>query len=506
MFSKASLLIRADAAAAIGTGHVMRCLALAQGWRDRGGKVIFAGHIAGHSLRQRIKSEGFGWVEIARPFPDPADLDVILALLKENSKDHEQWVVVDGYHFTADYTSCLREAGARVLLFDDYAHQEKYQTDLLLNQNVGGERLHYSINEDAVILAGSEYVLLRREFLRDNGRETRAEADVSRHILVTMGGSDPENATMKVIDALARVEQPGLDVKIVVGPVNQNRDFIARNLAERFFKAELLSKVEGMASLLKWADVAITSGGTTCWEAAYLGIPALIISVAENQLGVARGMAEAGAGWDCGQIQALSTNQLAGMINILSGNNLKRQEMARAGRQLVDGRGTMRVINRMAFFPFGFRPVTEDDCRLLFDWANDPVVRKSSFSSDKIAWQEHQKWFAAKLHEADIFFWIVLGRGGQPVGQVRFHVSGDEAVISISLRASMRNKGQGSMIIRAACARLWTERQNVTINAFVRKDNRPSAQAFGRAGFVDEGEQVMYGVPAVKMRLAGQGQ
>ncbi len=503
-FRQAHLIIRADANSAVGTGHVMRCLALAQGLQERGGKVLFAGRIASLSLQERISNEGFKYVDIRRPFPKSDDLELMLSLVKKGGMGDAQWIVVDGYHFTADYTRRLREAGAKVLLIDDYAHQEQYQADLLLNQNLGSEELTYTVNSDAVMLAGSKYVLLRHEFLRQKGNDSRNIPTVANRILVTLGGSDPDNVSFKIIEALELLDLPLLEVKIIVGPANPHLELLERRLGQVAFKCELLDNVKDMVPLMKWADIAITAGGSTCWELAYLGVPALILSVAENQLGVVEGMAAAGAGWSCGRSQNLQTDRLAGKIESLCNDGSRRQAMARAGHTLVDGRGSGRVVERMVSFPFSFRLAVVDDSRQLFDWANDPVVRKVSFRGDAIGWEEHQRWLRSKLNDEDCLFWIVRGQGGQLVGQVRFDITGDEAVISISLSDVMRNKGQGSKVIKLACEKIFVDQQICLVKALVKTENRQSIISFERAGFTRGSEEIIHGVPAMEMSLRDQ--
>ena len=186
------LIIRADADASIGTGHVMRCLALAQGWQDCEGEVVFVGKITNAALQQKIKETGCTFMDVKQPFPAPDDFELLRELIQEDDQAVCQWVVVDGYHFTADYTRFLRQAGAKVLLVDDYAHQTEYAADLLLNQNLGSEGLSYKINQDAGMLLGNKYVLLRREFLKEQNRKSKdVFPEEAQHILVTLGGADP---------------------------------------------------------------------------------------------------------------------------------------------------------------------------------------------------------------------------------------------------------------------------------------------------------------------------
>src|SRR5438445_6676530 len=128
-----ALLIRADASAAIGTGHAMRCLALAQAWQDSGRNVVFAMAESAEAVRQRLLSESCEVVAVTAEPGSPEDSRQITALASERQA---AWVVVDGYQFGAEYQRALKMAGFRVLLLDDSGHATHYFADLVLNQDV----------------------------------------------------------------------------------------------------------------------------------------------------------------------------------------------------------------------------------------------------------------------------------------------------------------------------------------------------------------------------------
>ena len=157
-----NLLIRADADTHIGIGHVMRCIALAQAWQHQGGDVTFLSHCHSDRLRQWIIDEGFELISIEKPHPDTSDLSFTLNKLSTDSL----WLVLDGYYFTPDYQKAIRENGYKLLVIDDMAHLDHYHADILLNQNIHSSSLPYSCTRDTVKLFNSQYVLLRREFLK----------------------------------------------------------------------------------------------------------------------------------------------------------------------------------------------------------------------------------------------------------------------------------------------------------------------------------------------------
>ena len=210
------LLIRADANARMGTGHLMRCLALAQCWKSQGGQVTFITACESDGLWRRLSEEEYQVITLERPYPDSAHREVISRVLEAHPS---AWVVLDGYHFDLDCQRQIKQAGRRLLVIDDTAHLGHYYADVVLNQNINAEQLDYSCEPYTRLLLGTRYVLLRSEFLAWLGWQ-REIPKVARKVLVTLGGSDPDNQTLKVVRALQQVDVDGLEAMIVVGASN----------------------------------------------------------------------------------------------------------------------------------------------------------------------------------------------------------------------------------------------------------------------------------------------
>jgi len=335
------LLIRADANTQMGTGHLMRCLALAQGWQAQGGRVIFITACESDGLRQRLSDEGFQVIALEHPYPDPADWAMTSKVLAAHPG---AWVALDGYHFDPAYQRQIREAGHPLLVIDDMAHLEHYYADVLLNQNIHAGRLDYSCEPYTRLLLGTRYALLRSEFLAWRGWQ-REIPEVARKVLVTLGGGDPDNQTLKVIRALQQVDVDGLEAVVVVGASNphyQELEFAIRNSAASLppqFTIRLVRNVSNMPELMAWADVAVTAGGSTCWEISFMGLPNLVLILADNQRPVARGLQEKGAALSLGWWEQADEPKIAKWLGMLVRNATQRSKMARLGKNLVDGRG-----------------------------------------------------------------------------------------------------------------------------------------------------------------------
>ena len=342
------LLVRADADEARGTGHVMRSLALAIGWSARSGRVHFLTCRPNPTLRRRIQAAGANLVEIGAGHPHTADLHATVAAVKEAVATLQQlpWVVVDGYDFDTAYQNALRAAGCRLLVIDDNAHLRFYDADIVLNHGIHALKLIYSCSPETELLLGTAYALLRPEFQQYAGA-ARATAAIARKILVTLGGSDPGNATHKVIEALQQIDIPRLQIRIVVGPVNPHLQTLNRLASESGRQIILETAVQDMSSLMLWADVAVTAAGGTCWELACLGVPMVHVIVADNQKMIAVELEAMGVSVNLGWHHEVSTTHIAAVLSEILRAPARRAQMTVRGKAIVDGQGVNRVIGVM---------------------------------------------------------------------------------------------------------------------------------------------------------------
>lgn len=341
MFLKNSLLlVRADSSTAIGSGHVMRCLALAKAWQRVGGRVCYLTAENIPALEKRFAVETF---EETRLGVEPGSKEDAQQTADWAHRLDASWVVVDGYRFGPDYIGILKGSGLRVLLLDDDARFDFYGADIVLNQNINAKPEMYGRREPGTqLLLGADYVLLRPEFLT----EARAPgiAGVARKIIVTMGGSDPDNVTSKVLQALSGMAKTDFEARIVVGggnPHNASLQAAAQPLGD---KVRLEENPPNMAPLMTWAEVAVSAAGGTCWELAFLGVPMILISLTSDQDANASAISEQGAALSLGWHANLSPRQIGESLKSLMDSPDLRREMSQRGQKLVDGQGPARVV------------------------------------------------------------------------------------------------------------------------------------------------------------------
>jgi RimJ/RimL family protein N-acetyltransferase len=133
---------------------------------------------------------------------------------------------------------------------------------------------------------------------------------------------------------------------------------------------------------------------------------------------------------------------------------------------------------------------------MIWEWANDPTVRARSFTTDPIPWDEHVGWYAGKLADPNCVFYVVLGDGGTPIGQVRFDISGLQATVSVGLAPAARGLGYGSVVIRTACHAVLADRRVGRVLPLIRQENEASVRSFANAGFARDGQTMVRDFPA----------
>jgi UDP-2,4-diacetamido-2,4,6-trideoxy-beta-L-altropyranose hydrolase len=293
-------------------------------------------------LCNRLRDEGMQIVCLHAP---RASLEDARETAQRAAQLGATWVVLDGYDFNVEYQRSLREQGVSALIVDDEGRAAHFDADVLLNQNVYATPQLYARNAPNTRLAlGARYTLLRSEF--EPWRLWRRHIpEQARRILVTTGGSDPHNAAGKILAGVQRLARPDLELTVVIGVAAAHRE--ALEAAALACKARIVHDVRQMPELMAWAHLAITAAGSTCWEMAFMGLPALTLVIADNQEPIARCLVERKAARTLGRIEDLRPEGVASALAQLLDDRQERTTLSRAGRRLIDGRGAMRVVELM---------------------------------------------------------------------------------------------------------------------------------------------------------------
>lgn len=478
------LVIRTDADSEIGTGHLMRCIALAQAWKEReGSEVIFVMNRPGAGIESRIRDMGFDLRTIDAKPGSSEDAKVTCTMYHELGA---QWCVVDGYQFSAHYQQQVHNSPASILFIDDYGHCDHYVADVVLNQNIYAYKgLYPDFKTHVRLLLGMKYALIRTEFLKYQNFQ-RIHAKNAKKILVTFGGSDPGNVTGAIVTMLKNVNITDIEVRVIAGVNNSNISQLHALIREDG-RIRMIQNVQDMPDHMAWADIAICAGGSTVYECAFMGLPAIIYPIAKNQKPVVDEMSRIGSAIDGRTINILHANEGASALAGLLDSCDTRRELSEKMRALIDGKGAVRVVDALACHGLQFRLVQKSDCRQVFGWINDPDVRLQSFQQSPIPLEEHKNWFFSVFSNPNMVYYIALDKNDNPVGQARFDIDGQEAVISILLDNKYRGRSMGVDLIRQTTKKFFNENSVNTVTAYVKCSNIISYNAFIRAGYRDIG-------------------
>ena len=322
---------RVDASREIGIGHLIRCLALSEELKKRGHKCYILSEINNEITTNKIK-------EFQVEFYQINGLEDLITFSKEKSID---WIITDCYNLTSDYIKKLKE-NFKVLSIDDNAIIN-YYSDLVVNQNIGAEKVSYSSENYTKFLLGTQYVMLRDALLK---RDEKKEKDKVEKILITLGGADKDNFTFKILKTIKTINE-NIEVIAIIGPFNTFYKTFEEYIKDTNSNIKLIKSPDNMADFYFESDIAISAGGTSCYELAYYGIPNLIITIAKNQLNIAKELEDQGISIYIGDKKDVESEKIKEKIKELINNHSLRKNMGLNGRKIVDGQGKKRIIDVM---------------------------------------------------------------------------------------------------------------------------------------------------------------
>jgi UDP-2,4-diacetamido-2,4,6-trideoxy-beta-L-altropyranose hydrolase len=360
------IAFRVDASLLMGSGHVMRCMTLADALTTQGTQCHFISHAHPGHLLELIRQRGFAVTALPVELPPPANTQVASERPKEPvhapwlgcdwQTDAEQtstilatlqpnWLVVDHYALEQRWETALLPHYKKLLVIDDLADRQ-HKCDLLLDQNLGRQPQDYGnlVPPHCKVLTGPQYALLRPEFaaLRAYSLQRRQQP-VLKQVLITMGGVDQPNATGQVLQAIKGCALPeDCCISVVMGLQAPWLQQVRAQAQDMPWPTEVLVNISDMAQRMADSDLAIGAAGSTSWERCCLGLPTLLVVLADNQRLGAQALQEAQAALLIGDMSDIAM-QLPLAINA-SASRHRLQEMSTATAKVTDGRGVDKVL------------------------------------------------------------------------------------------------------------------------------------------------------------------
>jgi UDP-2,4-diacetamido-2,4,6-trideoxy-beta-L-altropyranose hydrolase/UDP-4-amino-4,6-dideoxy-N-acetyl-beta-L-altrosamine N-acetyltransferase len=497
---------RVDASPQIGSGHVMRCLTLAETLRAQGTECRFICRVHEGNLIGKIRQRGFTVtslpagpsdfktsVNIGGTLPVHAawlgcdwrtDANQTHAVLHNAKPD---WLVVDHYALDQAWESALRQDCRWLMVIDDLADRP-HTCDLLLDQNLGRHATDYTslIPEDCIVMIGPKYALLRPEFsaLREYSLKRRQQPKL-QHILITMGGVDQLDATGQILDTLCQCQLPGnCRITVVMGIHAPWVKRVQAQTEDMPWPCEFIVNVSDMAEIMTSSDLAICGGGGTVWECCALGLPSLTVVLAQNQKGGANAISTVGAAWIIDDVSRIATD-LPQMIEGLGKPELCR--MSESASALCDGCGVSRVVAALCGKKFCVRPMCEDDLEEVLRWRNYPGIRRFMYTQNEISVSEHKAWYMRIIEDDRNHLLLVVANGTDRVGFVRFTADDNGNANWGFYAAPEAPRGTGRYLAKAALDYAFNQLGFNKIFGEVIVSNERSVALHRKLGFHDVG-------------------
>lgn len=489
--------IRTDASATIGTGHLRRCLSLAEAMLDLGCVRITLltrrlDEVASRVLegeenlmvrwldapdgQATIETDGTPPHHFWAGVPWRQDADETVEILRDNAVD---WLIIDHYAFDARWHEAVREGlNCRMLVVDDLADRP-LGPDLLVDPNWdpdhAGKYAGRLVRESA-LLGGTRLALLSRGYRDARRHEFR---DTVSSIGIFMGGTDPGNVSATVLRACREVAGFKGTIEIAATRANPNLSAL-RAACDRWPDTRLLVDQRDLSEFFARHDIQVGAGGGATWERCCIGAPSILLAFAANQASIVRQLGELGVVLP---VANLDPQDIGTAVHSLIEDPATRASMADRCRALVDGWGCVRVALWLTRSRLTLRAAKPEDAVRVFPWRNAEVTRQYFRNPEPIDLDSHRQWWSDSLRSPARHL-LMAAVGHQDVGVIRFDTDETDAEVSLYVAPELTGLGLGVAMLETG--RQWVA-ENLpavrTLSANVSPKNRRSARAFGVAGY-----------------------
>ncbi len=498
-----NIIFRVDASLAIGTGHVMRCLTLAQVLKENGADVGFICRKHEGNLIDKIRLSGFivhelealketevdirlahsHWLGVTQQ----KDANDCIDILKAKKID---WLVVDHYSLDNQWEKRLKPYYEKLMAIDDLADR-RYQCDILLDQTFGRQQKDYSIlvPEDCKLLLGSQYALLRPEFAkwRPYSIERRGHSEF-KQLLINMGGVDVDNVTEKILDELKLCSLSNdMSITVVMGGSAPHLESVKSKAITLPYKTEVKVDVGNMAEIMANSDIAIGAAGATTWERCCLGLPTIQIIIAKNQLFSAKILAHHNIVKLVKNIQEIAC--------LLESSTEWMNNVGNEALEICDGMGSYKVFNKMTDYKISLKGfgeadlcnyvnLSENDKLKALNMRNHSQIKKWMYNQDSISEEDHFEFI--KNLEIDMGRrYFLVKQKDNIIGSINFSKINFEKSVELGIYTNpfLQLKGAGGLLESAASQYAFIELNVKKIKLEVFSDNERAIHFYNKCGF-----------------------
>ena len=445
----------------IGFGHITRMLSIYQAFKLKGisSKLIINGDTSLLSLVKETNFEIFNWVKDRKKLVEEiknADIAIIDSYLADITLYNEVSKIVE------------------IPVYYDDNNRIEYPCGIVINGNIYAKDLNFPKKECIEYLLGLEYLPLRKEFWYIPEKKIKEKIE---NIMVTFGGDDVRNMTPKILKVLSK-HFPTKKKKIIIGKGFNNIKEI-ENIADKNTELIYYPDTEKIKQIMLNSDLAISAGGQTLYELARIGVPTIAISVAENQNNNIKSLIKINfltesITWSDKYLDKKILEQIEKLKN-----KAIRKKISKLGRLLVDGKGSIRIVNKLLHKLINYRKVRNTDIWGILELSNQKTVRSNSINTKYISKLEHKKWF--NLINKNYFF--VAEMNNKILGQCRIEKKDNMYFISVSVDENFRNMGIGKNLIRQVLKEFFSKNSNEKIYAIIKNKNIASIKLFEKFNF-----------------------
>ena len=433
------VIFRVDASLEIGSGHVMRCLAIAEILQKNGANVQFITRKHKGHLISNIISKGFDVFELesytASNFDDKLyhsnwlgstqkqDATDCLNIINENKVD---WLIVDHYGIDEDWQKCLKSSCQKLMVIDDLADR-KHQCDMLLDQTFGRQKKDYKglVPDNCELIVGSEYALLRPEFKKWRQYSLdRRKNPTFKELLINLGGIDSQNITEQVLEILSKCNLPkNINITIVMGASAPHLKAVKLKASSLPYKTDFKINVSNMAEIMANSDIAIGASGSSTWERCCLGLPSIQIVIADNQVFLAEVLAK-------NNIIKLTKDNLE-IKELLESSANWMGDLSFSSKNICKGLGVYKVFNKLANYKIRFNEFEEvnlinyvnlsiEDKLLVLKMRNHVKVKSFMYNDNNITESSHLN-FIDSLEDCSDKRYFLIKLHQKVIGAINFH-------------------------------------------------------------------------------------
>ena len=508
---KSNFIFRCDASFLIGNGHLIRCRSLARYLKKRSiESIFFCREYDGNLIKlienefqtiplEKPKNEKYSftsfdseWLEVNQKI----DAKELILEIEKKQIQNISGIIVDHYSLNYVWQNYLRNnikknclgKNFKIIVIDDL-HNRKHDCDILIDQNFTSfkaiDKYKKLVPSKCVKLLGPTYCLLD-EVYHDIYQKSTIRKSI-KTIMICFGGHDNKYLTYRLVKLFSNKKYKNYFFEIVLGKSNKFYIEILK-ITRNLKNFKIHDSLKNLGDLILRSDLAIGAGGTTTWERLVLGLPSLIIPVADNQIESSINLESKGIS------KVMRENQTLEVWIEKSIKDFKKDLslLSDKSKYIVDPFGSSRVCNLLTSSkrPIKLKNLEKNHKAILFKLSNDPDTRNNSFKKKEISIEEHNSWFEKVFLDENCIIYIAYCNNDIPIGQIRFDKKGENLYLNFSVEKTSRGKGFGYEIIEKSLKKLKKEKYifNLVI-AEVYSKNLSSIRVFNKLNFIEDSRE-----------------